>query len=220
MMWQRELSVAHYCKFDRALSSAALLLLLLLHTSFPVYIARCAVYHALHRFHSCDGWAVLAVTLFTLLCPSVVRWLRVKTNALRITQYHRCCILYIKCTIFLFILYLTVIWYCQSYSCFTSCYFRTVILLFALMLYRYIISVYFFFTSLSYVCWVICHNACDKPGVLSKWEECHSEGNIDVNPVNPTSTSSRYERYWQELMGPSEAINLWRWSEARWEFWA
>ena len=24
---------------------------------------------------------------------------------------------------------------------------------------------------------------------------CHSEGNIDVNPVNPTSTSSRYERY-------------------------
>jgi len=55
MMWQRELSVAHYCKFDRALSRAALLLLLLLHTSFPVYIARCTVYHALHRFHSCDG---------------------------------------------------------------------------------------------------------------------------------------------------------------------
>ena len=26
-------------------------------------------------------------------------------------------------------------------------------------------------------------------------ECCHSEGNIDVNPVNPTSTSSRYERY-------------------------
>jgi len=42
MMWQRELSVAHYCKFDRTLSKAALLLLLL-HTSYPVYIARCVV---------------------------------------------------------------------------------------------------------------------------------------------------------------------------------
>ena len=31
--------------------------------------------------------------------------------------------------------------------------------------------------------------------MLTIWLFCYSEGNIDVNPVNPTSTSSRYERY-------------------------